>query len=64
MIVLDPTDRLSAATEPSNEMIVIPFHHAYRNIFGMIPIRDEERFMLVSPSHYNPESYPPGSCIQ
>jgi hypothetical protein len=47
--------------EPSNDMIVVPFHHAYRNIFGMIAIRtDEDDFMLVSPSHYDPEHYPPG----
>jgi hypothetical protein len=50
--------------DPSNEMIVVPFHHAYRNIFGMMPVRTDEGFMLVSPSHYNPEHYPQGSCIQ
>jgi hypothetical protein len=56
---------LSLVIEPSNDMIVVPFHHAYRNIFGMIAIRtDEDDFMLVSPSHYDPEHYPPGSCIQ
>ena len=45
-------------------MIVMPFHHAYRNIFGMMPIHSDEHFMLVSPSHYDPEYYSPGSCIQ
>ena len=59
--VLDP---LSAAIEPSDDMIVLPFHHAYRNSFGMIPVRTQDDFMLVSPSHYDPERYPPGSCIQ
>jgi hypothetical protein len=59
--VLDP---LSAAIEPSNDMIVLPFHHAYRNNFGMIPVRTQDDFMLVSPSHYDPERYPPGSRIQ
>lgn len=53
---------LAAAIEPSNDMIVMPFHHAYRNNFGMIPVRTDEYFMLVS--HYDPEHYPPGSCIQ
>lgn len=57
-------DPLSAATEPSNDMIVVPFHHAYRNIFGMMPIRDDDHFMLVSPSCYDSRNYPPGSCIQ
>ena len=55
--VLDP---LSAAIEPSNDMIVLPFDHAYRNNFGMIPVRTQDDFMLVSPSHYDPERYPPG----
>jgi hypothetical protein len=67
MTVLIPRaalDQLSAAIEPSNDMIVMPFHHAYRNNFGMIPIRTDEDLMLVSPSHYDPEHYPPGSCIQ
>ena len=51
--------------KPSNDMIVMPFHHAYRNNFGMIPVRtDAKEFMLVSPSHYDPQHYPPGSCIQ
>ena len=59
--VLDP---LSAAIKPSNDMTVLPFHHAYRNNFGMIPVRTQDDFMLVSPSHYDPERYPPGSCIQ
>jgi hypothetical protein len=45
-------------------MIVLPFLHAYRNNFGMIPVRTQDDFMLVSPSHYDPERYPPGSCIQ
>ena len=45
-------------------MIVLPFHHAYRYNFGMIALRTEDDFMLVSPSHYDPERYPPGSCIQ
>ena len=57
-------DPLSAATEPSNDMIVVPFHHAYRNNFGMIALRTEDDFMLVSPSHYDPERYPQGPCIQ
>ncbi|ESZ68183.1 hypothetical protein X727_23180 [Mesorhizobium sp. L103C119B0] len=57
-------DPLSAATEPSNDMIVMPFHHAYRNDFGMIPVRSDQRFMLVSSTSYDPEHYPPGSCIQ
>ncbi|RUU86453.1 hypothetical protein EOB59_28905 [Mesorhizobium sp. M7A.F.Ca.MR.176.00.0.0] len=61
MIVLDP---LSAATEPSNDMIVVPFHYAYRYHFGMIPVRTEHDFMLVSPWCYDPKHYPPGSCIQ
>ena len=30
----------------------------------MIPVRTQDDFMLVSPSHYDPERYPPGSCIQ
>lgn len=67
MTVLNPRaalDQLSAAIEASNDMIVMPFHHAYRNNFGMIPVRTDEDFMLVSPSHYDPEQYPPGSCIQ
>jgi hypothetical protein len=67
MIALNPRAALyplSAAIEPSNEMIVVSFHHAYRNNFGMIPVRTDEDFMLVSPSHYDPEHYPPGSCIQ
>ncbi|TSE07564.1 hypothetical protein C1D09_018710 [Mesorhizobium intechi] len=56
---------LSAAIDPSNDMIVVPFHHACRDRFGMIPIRTcDKEFMLVSPSHYDPEHYPPGSCIQ
>ncbi|MDG4898792.1 hypothetical protein P9272_35490 [Mesorhizobium sp. WSM4976] len=55
---------LSAATEPRDDMIVIPFHHAYRNNFGMIALRVEEDFMLVAPPHYDPVHYPPGSCIQ
>lgn len=55
---------LSAATEPTNDMIVVPFHHAYRYRFGMIAVRTDEDFMLVSPSHYDPKHYPPGSCIQ
>ena len=59
--VLDP---LPAAIEPSNDMIVLPFHHACRNIFGMIALRTEDDFVLLSPSHYDPERYPPGSCIQ
>ena len=54
--VLDP---LPAAIEPSNDMIVLPFHHACRNNFGMIALRTEDDFMLVSPSHYDPERYPP-----
>lgn len=42
-------------------MIVIPFHHACRNIFGIMAIRiDDGDVMLVAPSHH----YPPGSCIQ
>lgn len=46
-------------------MIVIPFHHRYRHTCdGMIPIRDGDGFMLVSPWCYDPEDYPPGSCIQ
>lgn len=57
-------DPLSAATEPSNDMIVVPFHHAYRNNFGMIPVHTGDDFMLVSSWHYDPEHYPPGSCIQ
>jgi hypothetical protein len=57
-------DPLSAAIEPSNDMIVLPFHHACRNNFGMIPVRTQDDFMLVSPSHYDPERYPRGSCIQ
>lgn len=50
----------------SSDMIVIPFHHRYRHAcFGMIPIRvDDDGFMLVSPWCYDPEHYPPGSCIQ
>ena len=63
MIALNPLaalDPRSAAIEPRNEMIVVPFHHAYRNNFGMIPVRTDEDFMLVSPSHYDPEHYPPG----
>ncbi|RUT88113.1 MULTISPECIES: hypothetical protein [unclassified Mesorhizobium] len=55
---------LSAAVEPSNDMIVLPFHHAYRDIFRMMPIRGDDHFMLVSPSYYDPKHYPPGSCIQ
>jgi hypothetical protein len=63
--VLDPLSAaISAAIGPSNDMIVVPFHHACRNIFGMIALRTEDDFMLVSPSHYDPERYPPGSCIQ
>ena len=47
------------------DMIVIPFHHRYRHAcFGMIPIRDGDGFMLVSPRCYDPEHYLPGSCIQ
>lgn len=46
------------------DMIVVPFHRRYRNIFGMIPIRDGDGFMLVSPWCYDPSHYPPGSCIQ
>ncbi|WP_044548398.1 hypothetical protein [Mesorhizobium japonicum] len=62
MTLLDPSaDRLPAAIKPSNDMIVLPFHHAYRNNFGMIPVRTQDDFMLVSPSHYDPERYPPGS---
>ncbi|BCG72669.1 hypothetical protein MesoLj113a_38270 [Mesorhizobium sp. 113-1-2] len=57
-------DPLAAATEPSNDMIVLPFHHGYCNNFGMIPIRTDEHFMLVSSWHYDPKHYPPGSCIQ
>lgn len=56
--------KLSAAIEPNNDMIVVPFHHAYRNIFGMMPIRADVDFILVSPSSYDPKHYPPGSCIQ
>ncbi|PBB21122.1 hypothetical protein [Mesorhizobium sp. WSM4313] len=57
-------DLLSAATEPREDMIVIPFHHAYRNNFGMIPLRADEGLMLVSHWHYDRERYPHGSCIQ
>ncbi|TGP27370.1 hypothetical protein EN875_034075 [Mesorhizobium sp. M2D.F.Ca.ET.232.01.1.1] len=54
-----------AAVPKGNEMIVIPFHHWYRNCFGMIPIRvDDDGFILVSPWCYDPSHYPPGSCIQ
>lgn len=56
--------KLSAAIEPNNDMIVVPFHHAYRNIFGMMPIRADVDFILVSPSSYDLKHYPPGSCIQ
>ena len=59
--VLDP---LPAAIGPSNDMIVLSFHHACRNNFGMILVRTQDDFMLVSPSHYDPERYLPGSCIQ
>ncbi|RWE38596.1 MAG: hypothetical protein EOS78_13205 [Mesorhizobium sp.] len=54
------------AIEPGNEMIVIPFHHRYRNAcFGMIPIRlADDGFMLISQWCYEPSHYPPGSCIQ
>jgi hypothetical protein len=30
----------------------------------MIRVRTEEYFMFVASSHYNPEHYPSGSCIQ
>ncbi|ESY20403.1 hypothetical protein [Mesorhizobium sp. LNJC391B00] len=55
---------VSAATAPSNDMIVMPFHHAYSNDFGMIPVHTDRHLMLVSPTSYDPEHYPPGSCIQ
>lgn len=55
---------LSAAVEPSNDMIVLPFHYAYRHRFGMIAVRIDEDFMLVSPHCYDPKHYSPGSCIQ
>ncbi len=65
-MTLNPRDALVPiiAIEPSNDMIVVPFHHAYRNNFGMIPIRTDEEFTLVSPWYYDPDHYPPGSCIQ
>jgi hypothetical protein len=56
--------KIPAPIEPSNDMIVVPFHHAYRNIFGMMPMRGDEHFWLVSPSSYDSRQYPPGSCIQ
>lgn len=39
--VLDP---LSAAIEPSNDMIVLPFHHAYRNKLRNDPCAHSRRF--------------------
>lgn len=62
MTVLNPR----AAIDPLSATMsrATTFHHAYRNNFGMIPVRTDEDFMLVSPSHYDPEHYPPGSCIQ
>ena len=59
MTLLDP-GAVPRAIKPSNDMIVLPFLHAYRNNFGMIPVRTQDDFMLVSPSHYDPERYPPG----
>ena len=52
--------------EPDNEMIVIPFHHRYRDCLGMRPIRidDERHFQLVAPSEFEARRYPPGICIQ
>ena len=60
-------DHLSAAIEPSNDMIVLPFCRSTTltaTNFGMIPVRTQDDFMLVSPSHYDLERYTPGSCIQ
>lgn len=63
---LRSTPRKTLPPHLDAEMIVIPFHHRYRHAgFGMIPIRtDDDGFMFVSPWCYDPEHYPPGSCIQ
>lgn len=50
--------------EPGNDMIVIPFHHQMR-LSRFIPICDDRGvYAMIAHDYYDPDHYPPGSCIQ
>jgi hypothetical protein len=49
--------------EPGNDMIVIPFNHAHEFLTGFVPVRTD-RFRSILAAFYDPDPYPPGSCIQ